>query len=178
MHYGRLRRNGNLDGRKPRKDKYQHSHGYLVKAVDDHPLETPGSHGYVYEHRVVFYQTFGAGPFECHHCGGRVTWDDMHVDHLNDEKDDNRPENLVASCARCNQKRGFHKVMAAARTRYGIEHSGVKLLPTEWAARIGLSVSTLRNRLRAGWPIERALTEAANPTGVKRTRANRMAERT
>lgn len=47
--------------------------------------------------------------------------------------------------------------MAAAK-RY-IEHNGITKSFAEWAAEVGLSKKALGWRLRAGWDLERALTE-------------------
>lgn len=40
-----------------------------------------------------------------------------------------------------------------------IEHEGKTLKLAEWAGLLGVAVPTLRARLRAGWPVGRALTE-------------------
>lgn len=167
MHHGRMRRLGSLD-LPAKSDTYPHSHGYVVRITKGHPLSTPGQINRIYDHRVAFYAKAGDGPFDCHHCGIQVGWDNMHVDHLNDVRDDNRPDNLVASCAKCNQKRGQHKMRAASRERFGIEFNGTKLLPSEWAARLGTAPGSINKRIAAGWSIERAVSEPRGPTGPKR----------
>jgi hypothetical protein len=43
----------------------------------------------------------------CHWCGVGLDWPSAHVDHLNDSKDDNSPDNLVVSCPECNKMRGM-----------------------------------------------------------------------
>ena len=71
-----------------------------------HPLRTPGTEQ-VYEHRLVLFDAIGYGPHVCHWCSAPVEWMvDLQVDHLNRVRDDNRPENLVPSCAPCNTGRG------------------------------------------------------------------------
>lgn len=47
-----------------------------------------------------------------------------------------------------------------------IEHQGHSLTLAEWGERMGVSVRTLRSRLRAGWEIARAL---ATPPRLKTT---------
>ena len=85
--------------------------GYLYVPRRGHPLVA--ADGNVKAHRVVLYEAIGPGVHACHWCGCPIDWDvrDMKdprcltVDHLNDVKDDNRLENLVASCGPCNTQR-------------------------------------------------------------------------
>ena len=78
----------------------------------DHPL---GLHtgGQIPEHRKILYDVIGPGPHPCHwdskfQCGKlELEWIESRanriwVDHLNEIRDDNRVENLVVSCLRCN----------------------------------------------------------------------------
>ena len=107
-HYYRLRRNGHLS-LKPKHDPprlVDHSNGYKLLYAPDHPISTKGQPVRVYEHRAVYYEKHGDGPFRCHWCRLEVTWSTMHVDHLDDDKTNNEPTNLVASCPVCNQRRG------------------------------------------------------------------------
>ncbi len=167
MHYMRLRRRGEID-RRPLKGWSGHSGGYRVRHVQNHPLETPGSKGRVYEHRVVFHAEHGDGPFACHHCGVTVTWADMDVDHLNDTKDDNDPGNLVASCPPCNKARGQWKMIAASRARgRQITAFGRTMCLAEWSKECGLPSSTLTRRLADGWDVDVALETPSGPTGRK-----------
>ena len=102
MHYGRMRRNGNL---KPRevKGRYVNSAGYIRVLAKGHPLAD--SHGHVYEHRKVLYDS-GISAVQCFWCSAHLGWDTLVVDHLNENKADNRLENLVAACTPCNRARG------------------------------------------------------------------------
>jgi HNH endonuclease len=63
-------------------------------------------HG-VYEHRYVLYERLGDGPQQCWWCGREVRWKkDLDVDHLDYDKSNNDPANLVPSCRACNIGRG------------------------------------------------------------------------
>lgn len=169
MHYTRLSRTGQLELRKPDSFK-EHSGGYLLRYDPDHPLANAGG-GRVYEHRRVYYNANGEGPFKCHWCGIVVTWSDMHVDHLNDDPKDNLLENLVASCPICNQKRGHHKVAKTMRQRgVKITFDGRTMCLSEWAVEVGISVAALRYRIDAGWPIEQTLSRPRGKSGPKSAR--------
>ncbi|TKT03424.1 HNH endonuclease [Streptomyces lasalocidi] len=86
--------------------------GYTKYVGFAHPIATPS--GITPYHRVVLFDKIGPGEHECHWCGKSVSWairfqDDYErglvVDHVNGIKNDNRPENLVPSCQRCNTVR-------------------------------------------------------------------------
>jgi hypothetical protein len=96
----------------------------------------------------------------------------MHVDHLNEIVDDNRPENLVASCPLCNQWRGRDKMIDKMRRLYGIwiDFRGQRRMLTDWAESIGITRTALQARLKAGWSLERALTEPRGKFGPRRRR--------
>jgi|WetSurMetagenome_2_1015567.scaffolds.fasta_scaffold178324_2 hypothetical protein len=81
-----------------------------------HPLAC--ADGHVPIHTDVLYRKLGPGPHPCHWCGKLVNWKKLsgeiqypmlHADHLNDQRKDNRPENLVPSCVHCNIYRGNPK---------------------------------------------------------------------
>lgn len=84
---------------------------YLIRDMPGHPLAKTS--GKVYVHQAVLYAAIGPGAHACHWCTTTVRWelgvgeaDRLVVDHLNGTGDDNRPENLVPSCNRCNSMRG------------------------------------------------------------------------
>lgn len=168
MHYYRLRRTGSTN-LKERPPVIKHTGGYLLRYAPNHPLAITTNNPRVYEHRLVFYDAYGEGPFKCHWCGKEIHWSDMHVDHLNAIVTDNRLENLVASCPACNQQRGKNKMIRTMRDKYGywIEFHGERKLLRQWAKGIGITASALRFRLKAGWPLDRALTEPRNKFGPR-----------
>lgn len=160
-HYYRARRNGTTEfigGATP--GNLQHSGGYLLQPAKNHPRAL-GKYR-AYEHRVVFYDAHGEGPFECHCCGKKVTWQDMHVDHLDDDPTNNVTANLSAACAVCNQQRGHHKIMRGWRYRTGLTIGGERLTLNEWAAKVGaVTRATIVDRLSRGWTAEEAVTTPA-----------------
>lgn len=167
-HYYRLRRTGTLDLRppKPAEPVLLHPQGYRRLLAPHHPLAVRRGSRYEYEHRAVFYDAHGEGPFACHVCGKQVGWQSMHVDHLNDQPDDNRVENLAPACPTCNQWRGRHKMVATLKDRRGtwIEHDGQRRTLGEWAEHLGIARSALRFRL-ARWPLAEALTKSRGTSG-------------
>ncbi|WP_306225746.1 hypothetical protein [Bosea beijingensis] len=52
---------------------------------------------------------------------------------------------------------------AASGHRRRLEHAGRSLSVAQWAEHTGISYHTLANRLRAGWPVGKALTKAVRP---------------
>jgi hypothetical protein len=168
MHYTRLYRTGSLDLiAKTIPQFIEQSGGYLLEHAPDHPLTRKGKR--VYAHRKAMYDARGAGPFPCHWCGASVTWDDLHVDHLDEDKHNNNPNNLVPSCPSCNKKRGYHKQVEKIRAR-GVQITafGQTMCRSEWAREVGLTASSLRSRILSGWTIEKALSEPRGNTGPKR----------
>ena len=169
VHYYRLRRNGSLDCVHVA-HRINHSDGYVLVPARGHRVTTQSTRSHAYEHRKVFFDAHGEGPFNCHVCGCAVTWDDMHVDHLNEIRDDNRIENLSPACPTCNQWRGKDRQECALRSpkvRW-LEYGGERLPISGWAQRLGISHSALAFRLDSGWPIDRALTMPRGRFGPRR----------
>ena len=86
----------------------------VLHGQQGHPLAHRGA---VREHRKVLYDAVGPGPHECHWnetygCGrislewGGLQGDSLCVDHLDHDRTNNAPENLVPSCIACNLRRG------------------------------------------------------------------------
>ena len=78
----------------------------MIELPEDHPLCPPGRRTHL--HRVVLWDKIGPGPHPCHHCGELVNWEPgrtgggLVADHLDRNKLNNNPDNLVPSCFRCN----------------------------------------------------------------------------
>lgn len=110
--YYRQKRTGTLDRR-----VYRHraitTHGYVVLTdTEPHPLRIADKP--MYEHRKVLYDHIGIGPHPCHWCGSMVNWikgrctlGSLVPDHLDGNKQNNVPANLVPACNRCNATRGL-----------------------------------------------------------------------
>jgi hypothetical protein len=103
MHFGRYYRKGTTDKVK-HPGRYTTSVGYVLVRNPEHPLAT--SNGHLGEHRLVAHEKHGGVCPPCHWCSKPLVWDKAAVDHLNEVKDDNRPDNLVVSCNSCNRARG------------------------------------------------------------------------
>jgi hypothetical protein len=108
--YQREKRTGTLDRR-----KYAYrtlgTNGYVRISKQEHPLAI---NGWLYEHRMVLYDLIGSGAHACHWCGKAVVWvkgkcskGSLVPDHLDGDRTNNSPENLVPSCNPCNAARGL-----------------------------------------------------------------------
>jgi hypothetical protein len=112
MHYHRQYRHGDVNA-VAHKSGVTASMGrrYRTRYAPTHPLAS--KHGIVYEHRQVLYDAIGGGVHHCFWCGTDVEWapkgdpKELQPDHLNGDGADNRIENLVPSCRRCNTTRGI-----------------------------------------------------------------------
>lgn len=110
--YYRRKRTGTLDKRTWAYRSLS-EHGYVVVwGRKDHPLVSTA--GMLYEHRMVLYDTIGPGPHSCYWCAKPITWikgkcikGALVADHLDGNKQNNDPSNLVAACNPCNAARGL-----------------------------------------------------------------------
>lgn len=162
-HDGRVRRHGSYR-EKPRQEVLQHTHGYRLVMANGHPMAR-GAYR-VYEHRMVYFDNHPEGPEDCHWCGKPLTWDTLQVDHLNAVRDDNRPENLVASCGNCNRDRAKPAAVRAHKKKARKYMVNGKWLSIDDAAkRLGIGRTSITSRLARGWPVERAFTEGRGKFG-------------
>ena len=102
--YYRLRRTGSVV-RKGAQSRFVNGEGYVRLIFPGHPLAQSRT-GYVFEHRKVLFDKYGEGQHPCFWCGRPLSWSGIRGDHLNEVKGDNRPDNLVISCNKCNRARG------------------------------------------------------------------------
>lgn len=112
MHRRRYKRNGTTEtrpvGEAPPLRVGSYSRVFVGR---DHPLAH--SRGTVWKHRLALYEATGPGYHPCHWCGAAVCWesrwpkgsDGLCVDHLDNNRSNNDPANLVPSCGRCNVSR-------------------------------------------------------------------------
>jgi len=99
--------------KRPRQGRvFADGQGYLVEPTTDPILEWSSGRS-TRQHRRVLLAKLGPGAHPCHWCGRAVTWDQSYpsapdgltVDHLDENKANNDPTNLVPSCGRCNLRR-------------------------------------------------------------------------
>ncbi len=166
MHYGRLRRNGHMTLLAPMPER-EHSDGYIIAYAPGHPLCTEGRNE-VYQHRKVYFDAHGQGPFTCHVCGAPQSWETMHVDHLDFNPKNNEIGNLAPACPECNQWRDKDRRVVAGQAKAElITALGEKQSITEWSRRSGVPRSTIARRIADGWPVELAINIPSGPTGRK-----------
>lgn len=100
LHLGRQKRGLPFDYSPPVLAKKR----YKMRMRPKHPLAD--RRGRVYEHRAVLFDCLSGGRLPCFWCGTPLEWlVNLFVDHLNHDRHDNRPENLVPSCNGCNAGR-------------------------------------------------------------------------
>jgi AraC-like DNA-binding protein len=78
--------------------------GYVIYIGYKHPAANVS--GVTREHRIVLWDKLEGQDAPCNWCGMDLKWGvNLVADHLNWDRADNRPENLVPSCQPCNGKR-------------------------------------------------------------------------
>lgn len=109
-HYHRRYRHGSAEMTSRSVSIHEAQGKYRIVEMPSHAVASPC--GKAYEHRVVLYDSIGDGDHACHWCSSIVSWrlpstdpNGLQVDHLNRVRDDNRLENLVPSCGKCNTGR-------------------------------------------------------------------------
>ena len=94
-----------------------------------HPIAPRGS--VVQEHRLILYDKIGPGSHPCHWCGKIVEWsvpgqpqpqfiDRLQCDHLDEDKANNNPQNLVPACYKCNKNRSNRQIVEACEVQVRI----------------------------------------------------------
>lgn len=105
-HYYRLRRTGSTV-KAPWAFRHMCITGYVKVKVVGHPMMT-GS-GWQYEHRVIAYDANAGLCPPCFWCSSPLAWSETHIDHLDENKSNNKRENLAVTCVSCNRARGAMK---------------------------------------------------------------------
>jgi hypothetical protein len=143
--------------------------GYVRLKCTDSPMS---KNGWVLEHRKVLYDKIGTGTHKCHWCRLHLEWKDICVDHLDEVRSNNNPNNLVPSCSKCNRYRNPKNIHLALRKANGREFTvgGKTMTLSEWAWRLGVSPSTITRRMKSGWSVDKALTSSCRNTGPKKTK--------
>lgn len=100
FHLERFRKGLPLDGPL----RTLHPKRYRIVTRRDHPLAM--KNGRVAVHRMVFYDQIGNSRIPCFWCGTSLEWRiNLFVDHLDHDRHNNQPTNLVPSCNSCNAGR-------------------------------------------------------------------------
>lgn len=97
----RKRRKGTTDKRQ--RNATGHNREYIREWNPKHPLAD--GRGMVLQHRRVAHDRHGNSCPACHWCGTELTWKSAVVDHIDEDKKNNLPENLAVSCNLCNLQR-------------------------------------------------------------------------
>lgn len=114
MHYMRMRRRGTYAA-VVRNGRFVTKEGYAVVTCPSHPLASNG--GNTYEHRLVAYAKHNGQCPPCYWCEKPLSWQMAVIDHLNEVKHDNRPDNLVVACNSCNRARGAFSYVVRKMTK-------------------------------------------------------------
>lgn len=99
--------------------------GYRVVWDQAHPLSD--KRGRVLEHRKIMFDIFGWGPHPCFYCHTFLPFRTgrkrkgllgIEIDHLDGDRANNDPLNMVFTCTGCNTRKsqkGNHRAAAVAR---------------------------------------------------------------
>lgn len=159
MHYFRIRRNGTVV-KTPigRAHRYVTPNGYITLYKPGHPLANKTK--CVFEHRFVMWPIVGPDCRPCELCDLPQTWATCHVDHIDENRQNNSPENLRILCRGCNVKRGFTPQSHEFRSKVGlVEFEGRRDTATNWARdpRVKVSGRTILFRKAQGMSDAEAL---------------------
>lgn len=148
-HYMRLRRNGTFDKVQKRNKTYKHSGGYIKQYSPDHPLSD--CQGYVYQHRMVYFDQVSEEIASCSLCERRITWATVHIDHIDKNKENNTPLNLRPLCLKCNTQRDRPKEMLRRKIKT-LTINGREESIHDWIAISGqdIAYTTIYRRLKSG----------------------------
>ena len=146
-HYFRVMRNGTHEKILKRNYRSRNGKGYQLLYEPNHFLSQKS--GYVYEHRFVYFNQVDKNPINCLICGKEINWKILHIDHIDGDITNNKPENLRATCRACNTFRGHDY---CSMTRKKIEINGVVMSAAAWSRVKGVKVSgsTILNRIKSG----------------------------
>lgn len=96
-------------------DTRPHSSGYTLVYSPGHIISPRRPH--VFQHRLVMFDIIGYGPHRCGHCATHINWGaGLEVDHLDYQRDNNDPSNLLQSCHGCNTRRARHANQFTVKT--------------------------------------------------------------
>lgn len=142
LHYMRVWRYGRTSLREDVKPKLEPS-GYVRVGSER-------------EHRKVFKKAYAEIVPDCWGCGKPLSWDmgkAMHIDHINEDKSDNRIENLRASCWKCNVRR------SAPGGSITLDARGRSMCVKDWSREpdVSFCYASILRRVKKGLSPEEAL---------------------
>lgn len=145
-HYFRKMRYETYELTSKRKYRIQNPAGYQKIYEPNHKLSNKD--GYVYEHRFVYFNE-GESIDKCKLCKKSISWDNLHIDHIDEDVTNNNIENLRPLCRACNTFRGHNDCSMGGTF---IEYNGEKLTPSQWARKKDVKVSqgTIKRRFLKG----------------------------
>ncbi|MBC3948309.1 HNH endonuclease signature motif containing protein [Pseudomonas folii] len=146
MHYTRQARYGTLERTRKRTPSYIHTQGYVVEHAPDHPLSN--SAGEIYQHRRIFFDLFGEGPFNCFGCSQVLIWSVMQIDHIDEVKSNNDPSNLRPACSGCNTRRSRNRMIETKRLNSKKVYRGRQMTLSELATIKGMTIPGMASRLK------------------------------
>lgn len=151
-HYFRVWRNGTTDIKQPTarggKYRYQDARGYFFLKKPNHPLAD--STGCVWEHRYVYHK-HNPNIDSCEICGKELSWETVHIDHIDNDPTNNSLDNLRPLCIACNT---FRDRPLTSGCKHIFTIDGVSMSAHSWAARDDVKVSghtIIRRRRNHGW---------------------------
>ncbi len=142
------------------RDSFTTHNGYIRVYAKGHKMSLIGN--YAYAHRKCLFDHYGQEVLFCELCGADWLWRPYldHVDHIDNDKTNNDILNLRPLCNGCNVKRS-DKPKHLSKGRVALEYKGKTMTPEEWGRDPNCAVNgvNLRNRIKAGWSIEKAMTK-------------------
>lgn len=107
-HYKRWRERGDAGQaaleRRANGEGTTHTDGYWRLYLPDHQLAD--STGTVLRHRLVLFEKLNGQDADCHWCGTPIAWGStLLTDHLDFDRGNDDPDNLVPVCLSCNSSR-------------------------------------------------------------------------
>jgi len=120
--------------------------------LPNHKLSSKG--GLIREHTVVAYAKYGDTLPNCELCDKELYWGgrSTHIDHMDNNKSNNNPENLRPLCNGCNSSRPYREGGKIRDGALYISFGGRVMSAKMWAKEPDVMVSsgTIRNRKKSG----------------------------
>lgn len=142
--------------------------GYLVIDGTGHPLAF-GTKRTLGLHRIILWRKVGPGPQTCHWCGSPLVWAPTRTilhdgvrrciaDHLDGNRANNDPSNLVPACNPCNTLRSTPNV--GRRCKQYVSQSTGRAIPFDAPILVGSQLGPARHVVRERTYDESGVTTA------------------